>query len=144
MEIQSLRVVLTDADANQLLTEFAPKDLDARNLRVGFTPGGIRVTGDTPALLFTVSFETLWEVTLVESGVVARLSALKVAGVPAGKLRGVLLKVLRDAVTGKPGITFEGEAVRVDVNEVLRAHRVPLKVTLTAVRCTEGSVVIEV
>src|SRR5438067_9297428 len=102
MEIQSLKVVITDADANQLVTEFAPRDLDVRNLRVHFTPEGVRVTGETPALLFTVSFETLWEITLVEGGVAARLAALKVAGLPAGKLRGVLLKVVRDAVAGRP------------------------------------------
>ena len=144
MELQSLKIVVTDADANQLLAEFAPKDLEARNLCVGFTPGGVRISGDTQALLFTVSFETLWEVALVEGGVLARLSALKVAGVPAGKLRGVLLKVLRDAVAGRPGFVFEGEAVRVDVNQVLRAHRIPLQVALRAIRLADGTVTVEV
>ena len=144
MEIQSLKLVVTDADAIRLLTQFAPKDLEARNLSVRFTPDGVRITGDTPALLFTVSFETLWEVTLVDGAVVARLSSLKVAGMPAGKLRGVLLKMLRDAVAGRPGIVFEGETVTVNVNEVLRSHRVPLEVTLSAVRCAEGRLSIEV
>ncbi len=144
MEIQALRLVVTEADANQLLTEFAPKDLEARNLHVSFTPEGVRVTGDTPALLFAVSFETLWEIALAGGRVVARLAALKVAGVPAGKLRGVLLKVLRDAVAGKPGITVDGDVAHVDVNEVLRSHKLPLWVALTAVRCAQGSIAIEI
>jgi hypothetical protein len=143
MEIQALKLVVTEADANQLLTEFAPKDIEARNLHVCFTPEGVRVTGDTPALMFTVAFEALWEITLVDSRVVARLAALKVAGIPAGKLRGVLLKVLRDAIAGEPGITVDGDMAQVDVNEVLRSHRVPLRVTLTAARCGEGNVVFE-
>ena len=94
MELQSLKLVVTEADANQLLSEFAPKDLDIDKPHVQFTPEGIRVTGATRALLFKVSFETLWTVALVEGCVVARLSSLKVAGIAAGKLRGVLLKML--------------------------------------------------
>jgi autonomous glycyl radical cofactor GrcA len=144
MELQSLKLVVTDADVDQVLAEFAPRDLEVRDLRVAFTPAGVRVTGATSVLLFSVSFETLWEVALRDGRVVARLSSLKVAGVAAGKLRGVLLKVLRDAVGKAPGITVEDEVVAVDVNAALRARHVPLQVRLKAVRCLDGSVVLEV
>src|SRR5438874_1883209 len=134
MELQALKLIVTDADVNQLLEEFAPKDLEVKNLRVQFTPDGVRVTGSTKALLFTVSFDTLWELALNGKYVEARLNSLKVAGVPAGKLRGILLKMVRDAVAKHPGITVEGEVVRVDANEGLRARGVPLQITLSVVR----------
>ena len=143
MELQALKLVVTDADANQLLAEAAANGLEARSLRVHFTTEGVQVTGETSALLFKVSFETLWELTLHDGRVGAKLKSMKVAGVPAGKLRAVLLKVLRDAVAGRPGIAVEDEAVTVDVNTMLSAQRLPLRVGLTAVRCGEGNVVIE-
>ena len=143
MELQSLKLIVTDTDANQLLREFAPKDLEIGKPAIHFTAEGVRVTGETTALLFKVSFETLWTVALADGCVVARLNSLKVAGIPAGKLRGVLLKVLRDALPKEPGIRVEDEVVRVDLNEVLRKREVPLLVRLTAVRCVEGSIVIE-
>ena len=143
MEIQSLKLIVTEADANLLLAEFAPKDLDVGNLRIRLTPEGVRVTGDTAALLFKVSFETLWDVSVLDEEVSLKLASLKVAGLPAGKLRGVLFKVLRDVVSGKPGIAVEDERVRIDVNEIFHSREVPLSVRLTAIRCEAGLVVIE-
>ncbi len=143
MEIQSLKLIVTEADANLLLAEFAPKDLDVKNLNIHFTPEGVQVTGDTQALLFKVSFQTLWEVSVIDEKVALRLASMKVAGIPAGKLRGVVFKVLRDAVAGKTGITVGDERVDVDVNGILRTREVPLKIRLTAIRCEAGSVVVE-
>jgi hypothetical protein len=80
---------------------------------------------------------------LIGGDVVVQLNALKVAGVAAGPLRGVLLKMMRDAVAGKAGLSVQEDAVRINVNEVLRAHELPLSVKLTAVRCVDGHIVIE-
>ncbi len=143
MEIQALKLIVTEADANLLLGELAPQDLEVRNPHIRFTPDGVCMTGETSMMLFKVSFETLWDIGLLEGCVVARLNALKVAGIPAGKLRGVLLKMVRDALSGKPGIVVENEMVRFDVNEVLRSHQIPLRVALTGVRCVAGSLIIE-
>jgi hypothetical protein len=144
MEIQSLKLVVNEDDANRLLTEFAPPDMEVENLRLRFTPEGVRVQGDTRALFFKVSFEALWEISTADGNVAARLNSMKVAGIQAGKLRGVLMKMVRDGVARVSGITVEDESVRVDVSEVLRSRGIPLRVVLTAVRCLEGSVVIEV
>jgi len=143
MEIESLKLVVTDADANRLLAEFAPKDLEVENVRVSFTSAGILVTGDTSALLFKVSFETLWDVSALEGHFVAQLRALKVAGIPAGRLRGVILKVLRDTVQGQPGVTVLEEMIRVEINEVLKTRDIPLRVQLRTVRCADGAIVLE-
>jgi hypothetical protein len=144
MEIQSLKLMVEEGIANQLLADHAPPDMEVENLRVQFTPEGVRVLGDTRAMLFKVSFESLWELSVAEGNVAARLNSMKVAGIPATKLRGVLLRMVRDAVSKMPGIAVEDEVVRVTVGEMLRSRGIPLRVNLTAVRCLEGSVVIEV
>ena len=143
MDIQALKLVVTEADANQLVSEFAPKDLEIDKLQLRFTPEGVRVSGEMPALMFRVSFETLWELSLDAGRVLARLHTLKVAGIPAGKLRGILLKMVRDAVAKHPGITVENEVVCVDPNAILRAHVLPLTIRLTALTCAAGSVLVE-
>jgi hypothetical protein len=142
MEIQSLKLIVTEADANLLLAEFVPADLEVKNLHVRFTPEGVQVTGETQALLFKVSFSTLWEMAVLDEKVMLRLSSMKVAGIPAGKLRGVLMKVLRDAVAGKPGITVGDERIEVDVNAILQAREVPLRMRLTTIHCDAGVVVV--
>jgi hypothetical protein len=143
MEIQALKLVVVDEEANRLLGEYAPKEGDIQNLRVRFTPEGVVVTGDTKALFVKMGFETMWEMSLVEGHVVVRLTSLKVAGLPAGKFRGLLLKMARDAVAGEAGIVVEEDVVRVDVNAVLQARRLPVTLRLTAIQCTMGVLTVE-
>jgi len=143
MEIQALRLVVTEVEANRLLNERAPKSGDIEDVQIRFAPEGVVVTGKTPALFIKVGFETVWSLTAVDGLIETRLASLKVAGLPAGKFRGLLLKMARDAVAGRPGIVVEEEVIRVDVNEVLRARNIPVTVRPTAIRCTAGTLVVE-
>jgi hypothetical protein len=90
-----------------------------------------------------MSFETLWEVSVAAGVVQSRLAHVKVAGLPATLLRGVLLKVIRDATAQQPGLSVQDDAVRIDVQEALRAKGIPLNVYPTAVQCGEGHVILE-
>jgi hypothetical protein len=143
MEIQALKVLLTEDEANRLLAEHARKEGEIENLRLRFAPDGVIVAGDTKALFFKVGFETLWTVAVVEERLVVRLASLKVAGLPAGKFRGLLLKMARDAVAGETGVVVEEDTIRVDVNEALRARRIPVTVRLSAIRCSAGALTVE-
>src|SRR3954469_21761959 len=96
MEILALKLFVTEASVNDLLTRFLPGQGSVENLRLRLTPEGVVIQGDYPALLVKMAFETLWEVTAVGGEVRARLAKALVAGMPAGMLRGVLLKVIRD------------------------------------------------
>ena len=54
-----------------------------------------------------VPFETLWEMAVVNGLLLARLSAIKVSGVPAGMFRGVLMDVIREAVEREAGVHLD-------------------------------------
>ena len=144
MEIQSLKLIAADADANQLAAELGKNAGDVENLHIACTPEGVVVAGRTTALLFKISFETLWEIRLVDNLAVARLTSLKVAGIPAGRMRGMILKLLRDVVAKQPGVGVFEEEVRVDINEVLKARNFPLRIKLKAITLGAGTITIEV
>jgi hypothetical protein len=143
MEILALKLFVTEGEVNGLIQKFLPEPGAVDNLRVRLTPEGIVVQGDYPTLLVKMAFETLWEVAVDGGEVRARLASVKVAGLPAGMLRGVLLKVLRDVTDGEAGLEIRDETVHVDVDRVLRARGLPVRVHLTAVRCSIGTLVLE-
>jgi uncharacterized protein YpmS len=143
MEIQTLRVLVREEEINQYLPQVVPPDAAVEKLRIRLTPQGVVVQGEYPALFMKVAFETSWETTVSAGQVQARLANVQVAGLPAGLLRGVLLKVIRDVTAQVPGVSVKDESVFLDVGQALLGHQVPVSVYLTAVRLGEGHVVIE-
>jgi hypothetical protein len=143
MEIQALKVLLTEDEANRLLAEHARSDAEIENVRLRFAPEGVIVTGDTKALFFKVGFETLWTAAIVDTRIVVRLASLKVAGLPAGKFRGMLLNMARDAVANEAGVVVEEESICIELNEALRARRIPVTVRLTSIHCSAGALTVE-
>jgi hypothetical protein len=143
MDIQTLQLHVTESDLNQIIARYLPEDGPIEDPRVRLQPEGVLVQGSYPTPLGKMSFETLWSLAASGSTVQARLETLKVAGLPARMLRGVLLKTLRDSAASQPGIRVEGEVVEVDLAEAAHAQGIPLKVKLTAVRCSAASLVVE-
>src|SRR5262249_38206631 len=137
------QLAVTDEDLNTLAARHTPRDLPVDNLRLRFTPEGLRASGSYPALFLSVPFETLWALEVVEGRVAARLASLRVAGIPAGKFRGLILKMAREALAGRPEATVSDDAVVVDPEAVLRREGLPLKLNLRAIHCGEGVAVIE-
>ncbi|MGH7171569.1 MAG: hypothetical protein ACRELG_14935 [Gemmataceae bacterium] len=143
MEIHTLKLSVTEQELNELVSQ-APSGKNAvENLRVRLTPEGIVVLGDYPAMFMKMAFETLWEVKGIGSIVEARLASVKVSGLPAGMLRGVLIKTLRDLLAKEPGVRVTDESIRVDLSTHTALQRLRLRVHLTEVRCTSGNLVIE-
>jgi len=143
MEIQSLKVFVTEDEANDLLARVLPDAEPLEELRVRLTPEGVVVQGSYPAMMFKTSFETLWEVTAAGPELVARLVNVKIAGLPATLFKGALLRMIRDAVANQPGVRVQEEAVRVHVEELARHQGLPLRVRFSAVRCSIASLVLE-
>ena len=143
MHIQSLRLRVTDADLQTILARHPPEGGSVENLRVRLTPDGVSVQGDYPALMMKVSFETVWELAAAGPAVAVRLAHVKVAGLPAGVLRGVLLRLVRDATADQPGVRVEGETVHVNLEQALKARGVPLRVHLVRVRTGDGWLTVE-
>src|SRR5262245_55698762 len=143
MEIQSLKLFVTEAEVNDQARRVLRDTEGVEELEVKLTPEGVVVQGQYALALFRVPFETTWQVTAAGPEVAARLAAVRVAGMPAGILRGVLMKMARDSVEGHPGVRVQEDEVRVNVEEVAAAHRVPLRINLTGVLLSVGAAVVQ-
>jgi hypothetical protein len=143
MDIQALTLHITESDFAQVLDHYLPEEGPLEDVRVGLRTEGVLVQGSYPTPLGKMSFETLWSLAVSGCIVQVRLETIRVAGLPAGLLRGVLLKTLRDVVGSQPGVRVEGEVVEVDLEQAAQARGIPLRINLTAIRCSAGSLVVE-
>jgi hypothetical protein len=143
MEIQCLKLFITEEEANEWVRKVLPDPDPIEDLYVKLMPEGLLVQGSYPAMMFKTTFETQWQLTVIGPEVVARLVAVKIAGLPAGLFKGALLRMIRDAMVAQPGVRVQDECVRIHAEEVARAQEVPLRVRFTAVRCSIASLVVE-
>jgi hypothetical protein len=143
MEIQRLKLFITEDEANEWVQKIIPDPDPIENLYVKLTPEGVLVQGTYPAMMFKTSFETFWELNVIGPEIVARLASVKIAGLPAGLFKGALLRMIRDAVVAQPGIRVQEECVRVNAEEMARNQEVPLRVRFTTIRCSIASLVLE-
>ncbi|HEY7158262.1 MAG TPA: hypothetical protein VH575_30195 [Gemmataceae bacterium] len=143
MEIHTLKLSVTEDELNALVRALPSGKSTVENLRVRLTPEGIVILGDYPALFMKMAFETLWVVQGIGSIVAARLASVKVSGLPAGMLRSVLLKTIRDLTDREPGVCVEGESILVDLSKHTAVQRLGLRINLTGVRCSPEELVIE-
>jgi hypothetical protein len=143
MQIHALKMSITEQRLNELVTELASGNNPVQNLRLRLTPEGILAVGEYPTMLMRMAFEILWEVKGIGTLVEARLASIKVSGLPAGMLRAVLMKTLRDFLTAEPGVRVAEEAIRVDLSELTALQKLRLGIHLTQVRCEPGNLVIE-
>jgi hypothetical protein len=143
MEIHTLKLSVTEQELNELAKDLPTGKSAVENLRVRLTPEGIVVLGEYPTMLMRMAFETLWQVKGVGSVVEAKLASIKVSGLPASMLRGVLIKTLRDVLAKEPGVRVEDEAIHVDLSKHPAVQKLRLRLNLTNVRCDPGNLVIE-
>ena len=143
MDIQSLRVFVSEAELQDLALKLQPLEAPVKNLTVRVTPEGVQVSGEATVMM-TLPFESLWLPTVVDGQVVVQLVNLNAAGFPATLFRSLVLSMLKDAVK-EPFITTTEEAIVVDVQEFIRREKLPiaLRFEVQAVRCVQGGIFAE-
>lgn len=144
MEIQSLKLLLTDADLSQLIRQALRDEDRLENVQVRLLPEGVHLQGEfSTGFGFKVPFETIWQVKPAGSALEVELETIKVAGLSAGMLRGALLRTVGDYAEEHPGVSMDQETLRIDLREALSREGVDLLVRFTAVRMSIGAAVIE-
>ena len=143
MEIFALKLAVSEAGFNALLTEYLPEDAAVENLRVRIAPEGVYILGDYPTVFGKVPFETHWELRIVAGQVHARLVALKVSGVPGNMFRKMVLDLMQEVLANEPGIVLDQETLRIDVEKVAASKKVSLRCNLREVRCEAGRLMLE-
>jgi hypothetical protein len=142
VEIQALKLLVTDADLNDVVVNRLPEDPEIRKLRVQVAPEGVYVTG-VYQMVFNVPFETLWELAVAGGKLTARLSGFKAMGLPVGMFKSMLMNVVREAVSPIDGIETEDDTLRLDVERLLAKEGFSVRANLTRVRCHAGHLVVE-
>jgi hypothetical protein len=143
MEILALKLSVTEVDVNRLIAEHAPKDLPVQKLLVSLTPEGVRVQGEYPTVFMNVAFESLWALSVAAGKLEVCLADVKVSGFPATMLRGIVFKMLKESASEDPGLTVDGETLRIDLEQFLSAKGLPLAANLRNLRCGTGELMIE-
>ena len=139
MEIQSLTFVATEADLNELAAKIPPRLNAIRDLRLAIIPEGIRVSG-TYQTLFRFPVLMLWQLSVSEGKVVARLTKLKAGPLSLGLVKGYLLEAIAGAATV---LELRDDALVFSVDALLREKGWAVRTNLTAIRCDYGTLTIE-
>ncbi len=142
MEIQTLKIILTESDLNGLVHKHLPDDQPLENIQVRVAPEGIYVKGVYP-LFISVSFETLWEVSIQAGRLTARLASLRALGIPGNVFKSGILKLIADAAKSEDWIKLDKETLVADLDGMLLKNGLPARTNLTRLMCEPGKIILE-
>jgi hypothetical protein len=144
MDIQALKVFISEQELQDLAHQNQPPDTPVKNITVRVKPDGVRVAGEFPTMMMNMSFESVWKPDVADGKITVRLTHLTAAGFPATMLRPLVLGALKDAIK-ESFVQVVDDAVVVDVHQAVREQKLPVDVTflLKSVQCAEGGVTAE-
>lgn len=142
MEIDSLRIVFTEEDLNDIARKLLLDGQPVEDVAIKITPEGFRVTGSYP-LFITVRFEMLWQVRVEQEWVLLTLDKFKAMGVPATIFKSAVMKFFEDVASKEPGIVIDDHTVRVQPDRLIEKYACRSRTHLRAIQCLEGLVAIE-
>jgi hypothetical protein len=143
MDIEVLRVRTTDEELTMLAQKNTPPDTGVKDLAIRIQSEGVVISGKYTGMLVPISFETLFEPTIIGEIVEARLASVKVAGFAANNIRKVLLNMLTDMIEKEPGITVKDDTIRLDLAAMLKGYDLPVRVVPKSIYCRPGFLVID-
>ena len=82
MDIQTLKVFVSEQELQELALKFQPPDSPVKNLAVRVTPEGVSVSGEAPTPMLTLPFESVWRPQVEGGRVAVYLDGLKAAFLP--------------------------------------------------------------
>jgi hypothetical protein len=142
MEIQVLKLLVSEQEVNDLVAREAASGGAVRDISVRFGAEGISIKGKYQ-MLMPMPFETLWKVGVERGKIVAQLVDAKVVGFPAAMLKGALMSLVVESIQGDGALESQGDTLRVDVDRLLAQRGFPARTNLTSVHCDGGQLIIE-
>lgn len=138
MEIQLLKLIVNDADLNRLAYQTLVWPEALRDVRFAVIPEGIRVIG-TYQKFMRISFQMLWQLSVSEGKVIARIERLRAGFLSIGFIKEYVLSLLAAATN----IEIRDRLLVVDVDTLLADHGCPVRLNLSSIRCNLGSLILE-
>jgi hypothetical protein len=144
MEVQALRLVISDRDLDALVRHHATKNAPVTDLSLAILPDAVQVAGKYPTRILKVPFEMSWVPTVEGSLIRMTLDEVRVVGLPGNMLRGGVLDAIRKAGANVVGVTVEGESVVLNLGLLLDSRGIELRASRLSIRCEAGRMTIEV
>ena len=138
MEIKRLELSVSDADLNQLASGIFVWPDVIRDVGFAATPEGVRVTGIYQQFI-RIPFQMLWQLSISEGKVIGRIERMRAGFISLGFCKGYLLKHIAAATN----IAIRNGMLVFDVDALLADKGWPVRLNLTSIRCTMGSLIIE-
>jgi hypothetical protein len=155
MEIQALKLLISQQEINDLVAHRLPPNLPVRDVRVRLAPEGVTVTGVYDHTLHvplfgpkkvSASFETLWKVAVAGGKVAVRLHDVSV-GVPGvgDLLKGKIMDSIGNFAKQEDSLQISNDThtITLDLDRLLAKRGFPARTNLTAVWCNYGNIIIE-
>lgn len=142
MEIDTLRIVFTEEDLNDITRKVLLEGQPVEDVVIRVSPEGFRVTGSYP-LFITVRFEMLWQIRVENEWIVLTLDRFKAMGVPASIFKSAVLKFFEDVASKEPGIAIDEDSIRVQPDRLIEKYACRARTHLKAIQCLDGVVAIE-
>jgi hypothetical protein len=142
MEIQALKVVITEADLNELAQKHLPDDQSLDDVQILIAAEGVTIKGKYQ-LFLNVSFEVQWEIGVHGGKLTARLANIRALGMPGSIFKSAVMKLIGDAAKAESWLTVDNDSVLVDADAALRGAGIHGKTNITRVTCQKGSILVE-
>jgi hypothetical protein len=142
VEIQKLRLLITEADTSQLAALLQANNPKVKNMQIRIETEGVRLSG-TYQTVVGVNFETLWKVSIQEGKLAAHLAEFKAAGFGGGMMQAMFMSVLNELVKKEDALAIQGDTLILDAERLLTEKGVSARLNLAAVHCEPGQLVVE-
>ncbi|MBM3995693.1 MAG: hypothetical protein FJ303_16300 [Planctomycetes bacterium] len=142
MELHSLKLSLTEQDLNDLARKYMPKDVEIDDLRIKLAEDGVHVTGSYPYFI-SVSFETIWEITVEAGHAAARLISFSAMGVPGNIFKSAVLKVVEDIAKHENWVRVVGDRFLADLELGCAKYAVAARLRLKSIVVKPGVLLVE-
>lgn len=139
MEIRALRLVVTEADLNELTRKFFAWPEAVRDPHITIVPEGILVRG-TYQTIVGIPFQLRWRVSVTAGRINGQLETLKAGPISLGLLK----RFFVDAIAGATGaLEVRDETLVLDIDGLLQEQGWPLRMNLASITCDYGRLTIE-
>lgn len=142
MEINLLRLTISEQDLNDLARRHLPADHPVEDMKIQVVPEGVHIKGEYP-LFINVSFETRWELGIQGGKLTARLANFRALGIPGNIFKSAILKLMADAAQEQDWLALEQDTIHVNVEGLLLKSGLSARTNFSTVTCQAGHIILE-
>jgi hypothetical protein len=138
MEIQLLKLSVTDADLNQLASRIFVWPDAICDVGLAVIPGGVRVTGIYRRVI-GIPFQMLWQLSVSEGKIGARIERVRAGLISISFIK----KYLLNRITAGTNIVNRDGMLVFDVDALVADNGWPVRLNFTSIHCNLGSLILE-